>query len=163
MNVEKMKSEQAGQLAALAAEIWTEHFFSIIGEEQTNYMLEHFQSEPVIEEQIRTEACTYYGAYDDGRLIGYCACKPENDGVFISKLYVRRANRRQGFAHAMVDRILKDHPDCAFLRLTVNRKNHSSVEAYKRLGFQIEGELATDIGGGFAMDDYVMRLVCVGG
>ena len=42
------------------------------------------------------------------------------------------------------------------LWLTVNKGN-PSVNAYKRLGFQIAADLVMDIGGGFVMDDYRME------
>lgn len=42
------------------------------------------------------------------------------------------------------------------ITLTVNKNNLNSISIYKRMGFEIEGELITDIGGGFVMDDYLM-------
>jgi hypothetical protein len=41
--------------------------------------------------------------------------------------------------------------------LRVNKANHRAVRAYHRAGFTITESLCQDIGGGFRMDDYVMR------
>ena len=44
------------------------------------------------------------------------------------------------------------------LYLQVNKYNHGSVEAYKRMGFTVIRSVKVDIGQGFLMDDYVMSL-----
>ena len=40
------------QIAALAEIIWHEHYESILGVDQVNYMVEHFQSLPAMKAQI---------------------------------------------------------------------------------------------------------------
>jgi RimJ/RimL family protein N-acetyltransferase len=42
------------------------------------------------------------------------------------------------------------------LQLTVNKDNYDSIAAYEHLGFSNAGPIWTDIGGGFAMADFVM-------
>jgi hypothetical protein len=39
-------------VASLAHDIWIQHYVPIIGQEQTDYMLAKFQSEPAISRQI---------------------------------------------------------------------------------------------------------------
>jgi RimJ/RimL family protein N-acetyltransferase len=41
--------------------------------------------------------------------------------------------------------------------LTVNKHNKGSIEAYKKMGFKITGDMITDIGCGYYMDDHVME------
>ena len=45
-----------------------------------------------------------------------------------------------------------------YIWLTVNKNNSGSIEAYKRMGFNIIDKIITDIGAGFVMDDYKMQL-----
>ena len=52
-------------LAALATEIWHEYFTAIISKEQIDYMVEKFQSYPVLKKAIEEENYTYFLAYDD--------------------------------------------------------------------------------------------------
>ena len=40
----------------------------------------------------------------------------------------------------------------------MNKHNDTTIRINKRLGFRIVEELVTDIGSGFVMDDYKMRL-----
>jgi len=44
------------------------------------------------------------------------------------------------------------------LELTVNKNNASAISFYEALGFENILSQKVDIGGGFYMDDYVMRL-----
>ena len=41
--------------------------------------------------------------------------------------------------------------------MTVNKYNDRSINAYSTMGFKNTGGEITDIGGGFAMDDYRME------
>ena len=47
-------------LAALATEIWHEYFTAIISKEQIDYMVEKFQSYPVLKKAIEEENYTYF-------------------------------------------------------------------------------------------------------
>ena len=44
------------------------------------------------------------------------------------------------------------------ITLTVNKNNINSIKAYEKLGFKNTGSVVADIGAGFVMDDYTMRL-----
>ena len=61
------------RLAALADEIWHEYWPALIGDAQTDYMVENFQSLGAIERDLREHAYEYWflRAEDDGRIVGY--------------------------------------------------------------------------------------------
>lgn len=42
------------------------------------------------------------------------------------------------------------------IRLTVNKHNKNTIDAYLKYGFKVAYEDVTDIGSGFVMDDYIM-------
>ncbi len=42
--------------------------------------------------------------------------------------------------------------------LRVNKRNRVAIEAYERIGFVIREPIVSDIGSGFMMDDYLMKL-----
>ena len=58
---EKLESESA-VIAALADEIWREHYTPIIGEAQVDYMLKKFQSAEQICEDIKCNDYIYFTA-----------------------------------------------------------------------------------------------------
>ena len=89
------------RLAALADEIWHEYWPALIGDAQTDYMVENFQSLEAIERDMREHAYEYWlmRAEDDGRIAGYTGgrVEPETNRFFISKVYLRAEERGKGF------------------------------------------------------------------
>ncbi len=151
--------EEAEQVAALAKEVWTEHYESIIGLDQVNYMIEKFQSGPCIYRDLSEKGYIYYVAEEGDRMVGYCAVHPEEGKTFLSKIYVLKSHRRQGIARRFVELVCgkaKERGD-AFVYLTVNKENVGSIAAYEAMDFYKEKSICTDIGGGYVMDDYVMQ------
>ena len=67
------------RLAALADEIWHEYWPALIGDAQTDYMVENFQSLEAIERDMREHAYEYWlmRAEDDGRIAGYTGGRVE--------------------------------------------------------------------------------------
>jgi GNAT superfamily N-acetyltransferase len=160
--VEMMKVRKAAQIKAvadLAREIWNEHFVSIIGQAQVDYMLERFQSAAAIREQIAA-GYEYYLVSDGGRYAGYFALVPARTkrAVQLSKIYVRHAQRGRGLGKAILafaDAYCVER-GIGRLWLTVNRHNAGSIAFYERMGFTKAKRLVRKIGGGFVMDDYKM-------
>lgn len=146
--------EEIAAASSLARDIWKAHYIPIIGDTQVEYMLERFQSETAIADQIR--AGMVYALIDPGSgPAGYLAYETRGSTVFLSKLYVAESNRRQGLARRALDWIA-DRERPKRIELTVNRRNTASIAAYHRLGFRIEANVIADIGGGFVMDDHRM-------
>ena len=95
------------------------------------------------------------------RLAGYVALVPRqaDSRLQISKLYLRKPWRGRGLGSAILARIAAISEELGYTRLylTVNKHNAPAIAAYEKLGFTRTGELVTDIGGGFVMDDYEMQ------
>ena len=165
MELVELKADErpkAEELTQLAGEIWTEHYTPIIGKAQVDYMLENFQSTDRILSDISTSGYRYFMAHDDGKLVGYCAAKSEytTRGIFLSKLYVEKSSRGRGISRLMHDKLLEiaENEGLNHIWLTVNKYNYATIDIYKKLGFIVVEELLTDIGHGFVMDDYKMRM-----
>ncbi|MDA7962830.1 MAG: GNAT family N-acetyltransferase [Gammaproteobacteria bacterium] len=148
-------------VAVLANEIWREHYEPIIGLAQVEYMLEKFQSAAAIAAQIAEEGFCYYliGADGDGD-VGYLGFQREGAVMFLSKLYVKKSARGQGYGARAVEflRGLAREQGMEKIRLTVNKGNALAIAAYERAGFTRTGELVIDIGGGYVMDDFVFEV-----
>lgn len=143
--------------ALLAHEIWNQHFVPLIGQAQVDYMLENFQSEKAMTEQIE-KGYEYYHFVLDGEVIGYLAVCPEKDNtLFLSKLYLKKEYRGRGFARKafeFIKEIAKNNGN-KMIWLTVNKHNNGTIAVYKKFGMKIIRSQVTDIGNGFVMDDYV--------
>lgn len=146
------------ETAQLAGQIWREYFPGIISPQQVEYMVEQFQSLPAMERQIQTQGYTYYQIRLGEEVLGYTGVCPEEDGLFLSKLYLKKENRHKGYAGAAFRELVKlcGEKGYRFIRLTCNKKNTHSLEVYRHWGFVQTDAVQTDIGNGFVMDDYVM-------
>lgn len=157
LEIKKAVSESdVRTIATLGEEIWHEHYDSIIGPEQVDYMLDKFQSEKAVAEQIENST-VYLIAYKDDTPAGYCAFKNEATKVFLSKLYIHKDFRNQKIGSSLFYEITKSASDKESIYLTVNKYNPNSIKVYEKLGFEIVDSVVTDIGNGFVMDDYIME------
>ena len=46
---------------------------------------------------------------------------------------------------------------CTAIELTVNKYNSGTIAAYEKMGFEKVRPAVFDIGGGYIMDDYIMK------
>jgi GNAT superfamily N-acetyltransferase len=153
------ESEHIARITQAAHEIWNEHFPNIISQAQIDYMLDRFQSETALSQQIQT-GLLYHLMLVEGEDAGYYAIQRQGKGrMFLSKLYIRQAYRGRGLARqalADIERRARD-TNCHTLWLTCNKRNTQPIAVYQHLGFKIVDALTMDIGAGFVMDDYQME------
>lgn len=172
--------EQIGRLADLAAEIWDEYWPPIIGQAQTDYMVELFQSPDAIRRDMQDRGYRYWFLVDEGRVVGYTGGAAEimtgdaahdaaichnpvvqqrwNRRFFISKIYLRSSERGKHYASRVLDfyESLCREEGLPAMYLTVNKHNQLGIRAYLGNGFEIVDVQAADIGAGFVMDDDIM-------
>ena len=157
------------RLADIAGAIWREYWPALIGADQTEYMIEQFQSLPAIRRDMAENAYEYWflvatEADEDGeekRIVGFTGGydEPETNRFFISKIYLLADARGHGYAR----RVIEFYEDLCFARrldamyLTVNKGNDLGIRAYEGTGFRTIDAVETDIGEGYIMDDYIME------
>ncbi len=145
-------------ISSLARSIWRECYEGIVSPEQTEYMLERFLSFESLKRQL-SDGCTYLMAVAKGEPVGFVGFKAEDDCMFLSKLYILKEHRGNGYSAKLIGRVC-DAAKAAGLgsvRLTVNRQNAHSVDVYEHCGFVKVREEDNPIGGGFTMYDFVME------
>jgi len=144
--------------ANLADEIWHEYYRSMLSETQIDYMVNNYQSPHAIAAQIN-RGYQYYTIYKDGMPLGYFAVEKKEGYLFISKIYLAKAFRRQGCGKASMNKITDIAKNYGYkdIRLGVHKYNNDSIAAYKKMGFKIIDSIVADIGSGFVMDDYIMQ------
>ena len=146
-------------LAGLADEIWRQHFSPILSQEQIGYMLNRYQSADAMTGQM-ADGYQYYFFEIDGIRQGYFGIQPKDDGLFLSKLYLRQSQRGHGYARQAFGLMRQIAKDLGLHKiwLTVNIHNDSAIGVYKAMGMHIARSQVTDIGHGFVMDDYVFEM-----
>lgn len=171
---EAINNNDLENIHKLAQNIWKEHYSNILTDGQIQYMVSNFQSVQAMEKQIK-EGYKYLQilsksdlAGEEDRLVGYFSFIQKNDhnndeknlAIFLSKLYIEKTFRNQGIAKSVISYLkrIAQKEDCKSIWLTVNKQNIHSIEAYKKLGFKIYREDSVDIGRGYVMDDYYMKI-----
>jgi len=155
----EVKLSEIKQLAELASEIWHEYWTGKMSDSQIDYMLDRFQSEKAMINQINNENYTYFYILCDNQKAGYTALSDKQDFLFLSKIYIKKEYRHKGIGTKAFDFIrqyaaMKNHNK---IRLTVKKDNQNSVNAYIKWGFKTVDSVVTDIENGFVMDDYIME------
>ncbi len=158
--IKVVSHEEIDSVIQLANIIWPEHYTSIIGAEQVEYMLSSFHSHATIAAQVISKEYQYFLINNDNKAVGYLGVKLESSSVFLSKLYLLAEFRGSGVGGKAIrfikDLALANHLDK--ISLTVNKYNVGAIGAYKKIGFQVTEEIVADIGEGYVMDDYKMEL-----
>lgn len=159
MEVVRVKEEEMPCLAELASRVWHEYFPCILTEEQIDYMVERFQSLNAMTDQVEHQGYAYYFLQDGGETVGYMGIRPEEETIFLSKLYLTKENRGKGYASQAFS-FLEEYgrrTGKKAIWLTVNKYNDHTISVYRHRGFQTVRSQVSDIGDGYVMDDYVME------
>ena len=145
-------------LEAIAPEIWHEHYDSIIGTSQVDYMIEKFLSASAITEQIN-QGFEYFLISYEYTFAGFCGIHEKNESLFLSKLYINRDFRGMKIGSYMFQKLIEicKMRQLQTISLTCNKNNTNTIEIYKHWGFNIKEKTITDIGNGYVMDDYIME------
>lgn len=149
------------RVAALAAEVWRDHYRDIITSAQIDYMLGQRYDPAVLHVELERSDVWWEQALADGELVGFSSflLTGEAATMKLDKLYVRTACQRRGVGGLLIARALDAarREGCRRLILAVNKRNVLAIAAYRKYGFRVVDAVVKDIGGGFVMDDYVME------
>jgi ribosomal protein S18 acetylase RimI-like enzyme len=145
----------------LAQRIWRAHYPGIITIEQIDYMLDWMYSAESLSRDMR-EGYRFELMFPENEdvPVGFMAYCPRDGKVFLSKLYVLPERHGRGLGQQALE-TLKERATAMGLRtlyLVVNKRNDKAIRAYERFGMYREADVVSDIGGGFVMDDWQMRL-----
>jgi len=142
----------------LAHRIWNACYATLLSEAQRAYMLRWMYSPQQLSGQIR-RGVHFQIAECAGRPVGYLAWETLSDGVtaHLHKLYLLPECHGHGLGQQMLRAVMNAAAarGCRQMELRVNKGNAQALRAYGRAGFETANSVATDIGGGFVMDDYM--------
>lgn len=145
------------RMSAIASSIWKEHYDAILGSEQNDYMIEMFQSEKAISEQLKHDYEYYFVRLDDED-IGFIALYGRENDLYLSKFYLKKDTRRKGYSKKMLAFVVSRAKELGLPAIVLNvNKYNDALFAYEKLGLRKIGDEKIDIGNGYYMDDYVME------
>ncbi len=151
-------------IRSISERTWPSTYGHIISQEQIDFMLDWMYSDHSLEQQFN-KGCQFYiasifnekGVIDE---IGFCSVSPEeNHAHKLNKLYVLPKAHGTGSGKALLNKAIEvaKAGGSSSLFLQVNKLN-TAYTFYLKHGFVKESDFKFDIGNGFFMDDYVMRL-----
>ncbi len=145
------------RMSKLATDIVREHYYDINGKEQTDYMVEKFQSIKAIKEQIAV-GYKYFFVCDEGEEIGFLAYYVRENDIYLSKFYLEKDVRGRGISRNMLSFVINQakNNNRDKIQLNVNKYNFA-VAVYEKIGFVKVRDEILDVGNGYVMDDYVLE------
>lgn len=144
----------------LTMAIWPQTYSSIITKEQIDYMLGMMYSPASLQKQIEKEGCTFILVYDNNEAVAFASYSETEPQVWkLNKIYILATKQGKGLGRFIINYITDEikTQNAKALQLQVNRHNNAKA-FYERLGFTIIDTADFDIGNGYFMNDYVMRL-----
>ena len=153
--------EHIAELVNLAEAIWREYFPSILTQDKLDHLLKHMLSIEVLTREIADEGYEFYFAQADDKNIGFIGIVQQDDALFLSKLYLLKEARDKGYGRQEFNFVLQRAKELGLkkITLTCDRNNSASWERYEHMGFVKTGEVDTDVGGGYQMNDYTMEYI----
>jgi diamine N-acetyltransferase len=147
-------------LQSLAHRIWHACYPEIISREQITYMLEKMYGTEVIERELAS-GTIWELAHLGKEPVGYLSYSFDaaTSELTLHKIYLLKELQGQGLGQQLLEHVKNRarQRQATAMSLRVNRGNLKAIAAYQRAGCFIAESNVADIGGGFVMDDYIMK------
>lgn len=155
-----LNSKELFIIEDLAKVIWPVSFKEMISQEQIEYMLNWMYNPKKLKENHAKGH--HYLLYTEGdEALGFVSyeIKRHKSTIRIHKLYVHHECQKKGIGKILLEHVRKIglNEKMTHLDLFVNRTN-PAVGFYKIAGFSIDEEIDLDIGNGYFMKDYLMKM-----
>lgn len=157
----KAQPDEADAISAMATRIWPVAYAEIIPPTQIEYMLAWMYDPSKLKEEMLHAGIEYLWIASSGSKIGFLAVGPVLMGSScpLHKCYLLPEFQGCGIGSAAMEQLFihLESVGATSLELRVNRGNFLAITFYRRNGFETCGEDCREIGGGFFMDDYLMK------
>jgi ribosomal protein S18 acetylase RimI-like enzyme len=145
------------RIADLAKLVWNQHYISIIGQNQVDYMLEKIYNYQSLLKQLNELNHHFFLITKSDKEIGFVSISSDNHkDFFIHKFYLDQRYANSGTGTQILSNLETIFSPKTF-SLTVNRQNFKSINFYFKNNFKIKSVEDFDIGNGYVMNDFVMH------
>ncbi len=147
----------------IAFATWPDTFRDILTPAQIDYMLAWLYAADRLHRQVAAKEHIFHLAEVDGAPVGFVAHQldyPEPGTAKIHKLYLLPSQQGKGIGRMLIDTVRRAARDAGHRAVVLNVNKYNRATAfYLANGFSQAGEEVIDIGGGYVMDDFIMRMV----
>jgi ribosomal protein S18 acetylase RimI-like enzyme len=146
----------------LAHEIWPSAYGDILSPAQLKYMLNQFYSLSSLQKQVADLQHNFLIVSDEDFPVGFASFSPkekDSSTYRLHRIYILPQQQGTGTGKLLLNHIINTikKSEATALELNVNRHNKAR-SFYEKYGFTITGREDIDIGAGYFMNDYVMKL-----
>lgn len=158
--IHRLARKELGLIHKMAHEIWPICFKDMISQKQIRYMLKWMYDLHQLEKNF-DKGHEFIVIKEEKKNIGFASyeIKKDTSCVRLHKLYVNPKKHHKGSGRRLLQHVFgvgSEH-NMNTLDLFVNRTN-PAVNFYKKIGFEIIESIDLDIGGGYFMNDYRMKI-----
>ena len=159
MDIIKVEEKDIKTLAALAKDIWFEYWRAIFTLAQIYYLLNKFQSEIALKEQMQKEYYEYYFLEEKSEKIGYFGVVYQDNHLFLAQLYIKSNWRNKGFGKLAFEYIknLAKEKNFNKIQLAINKHNVRGVLIYEKWGWKLLHPVVTRFSNGFELENFMME------
>ncbi len=154
----------ADEIESMARKIWPAAYAGIISDAQIEFMLHRMYSPSKLVAEMNQEGISYHWILSQGNKTGFIAAgpSPEDESVQqLHKFYLLPPRQNLGIGSSAMDLLIDrlSSSGCTRIELRVNRNNTRAIAFYRKNDFEVFAEECRAIGGGFVMDDFLMRRI----
>lgn len=146
----------------LAHKIWPDAYRAILSPEQMKYMLHNIYSVTSLQNQLIELEHHFILVLDKNIPAGFASFSPKEKDSFVfrlHKIYVLPQQQGTGTGKLLLEHVINSVKQLGAISLELNVNRHNKARLfYEKYGFTIIGEEDIDIGAGYFMNDYVMKL-----
>lgn len=161
LSIRNANIEDIPLIRELNLKIWPKTYSAILSDEQIAYMLDMMYAPDILQGQMEEPGHQFIICYDDESPVAFASFAPVSDDAYkLHKIYVLPGLQGKGIGRYMIDHIVADLKEkgVKLLYLNVNRYNTAARSFYEKMGFDVVREEDIDIGGGYFMNDYILKL-----
>jgi len=145
----------------LAVKSWKKAYLTIISLEQVEYMLEKMYSSEEISSHLRNPNYHYFIIENDSISAGFIGFENhyEDKTTKLHRIYLLSEFKGKGLGKATLQFLKEQVAEKGDEKIILNvNKNNPAKEVYESQGFSVYGDGVFDIGNGYVMDDYLMKI-----
>ena len=148
-------------IQALAEKIWRPTYASILDSGQIDYMMKQIYSRESLLEQMDGLHHVFLILDYDSKPSGFAAYSVyvDEEKAKLEKIYVDPALQGKRLGKFLLDDVISRVKATSVKALQLNVNRHNKARSfYEKQGFRVSREEDIDIGAGYFMNDYVMKL-----
>lgn len=148
-------------IQTLAKDVWPSAYDKILSADQLSYMLDKIYSLQSLQHQLAILKHKFVLVFEDNSPVGFASysSKDESNAYHLQKIYVLPQQQGSGTGKFVLNHIINSIRTAGAQSLELNVNRHNKAKSfYEKLGFKIVKEADIDIGHGYYMNDYIMKL-----